>query len=732
MQIPRVAILPKQLISLVISFGLIPFLWSQSKQSDLNQKEKYVNRLAKESSPYLLQHKNNPVDWYAWSDEAFKKAVELDRPIFLSIGYSTCHWCHVMEHESFEDEQVAQLMNDNFISIKVDREELPEIDHVYMSVCQAMTGRGGWPLTIIMTPEKEPFFAGTYFPKNGRFGRPGMMELLPSIADAWKNRRDELAQSANKIHEFLKNSNKKELGDALDESILKDTYEQFINRYDKAHGGFGTQPKFPSPHNLIFLLRYHHMTGDKTSLIMVEKTLQKMRLGGIFDHVGFGFHRYSTDKDWLVPHFEKMLYDQAMLVMAYTEAFQITGNQDYKNTAEEILTYVQRDMTDSRGGFYSAENADSEGEEGLFYLWSIEELKSILGEDDTKLVQIVFNLELNGNFKDETTGQFTGKNIFHIKKPISELAIELNLPAEEIKQKLSGIRKKLFSAREKRIHPSKDDKILTDWNGLMLAAFTKAGVAFQSEQYIDSAEKSAQFIFKNLTDENGRLKKRYRKGKSGLDAHLDDYAFFVWGLLELYEATFDVQYLKKAIQLSEIMGAEFWNESSGGFYIGSDKTEKLIVRSMTGYDGAIPSGNSIAAMNLLKLTRITGEVKWAEMADKTFKVFSKEIERAPTGFTSMVTAFLFESDSPKEIVVVGSGSDPETYAALDRIKSEYNPSKVLLFKNIDDPKRELLPLAKWTTAQQTIDDKTTFYICQDFACKIPTTDIEQAFKFIHE
>jgi len=698
-------------------------LWSQSNQNDLNQKGKYVNRLANESSPYLLQHKDNPVDWYPWGDEAFQKAAEFDRPIFLSIGYSTCHWCHVMEHESFEDEEVAKLMNESFISIKVDREELPEIDHVYMSVCQAMTGRGGWPLTIIMTPQKEPFFAGTYFPKNGRFGRPGMMELLPSISEAWKNRRSELVQSANKINEYLQNSNKKELGNTLNETILKDTYTQFGNRYDKIHGGFGNQPKFPSPHNLIYLLRYHHMTGDKNALMMVEKTLQKMRMGGIFDHVGFGFHRYSTDKEWLVPHFEKMLYDQAMLTMAYTEAFQVTGNQEYKNTAKEILTYVQRDMTDSQGGFYSAEDADSEGEEGLFYLWTVDELKSILGDDDAKLMQRVFNLEPNGNFKDEATGQNTGRNIFHLKAPISN--------SKEAK-KISAIREKLFKVREKRIHPIKDDKILTDWNGLIIAAFAKAGVAFQSDRLISVGEKSARFILKNLTDEKGRLKKRYRNGISGLDAHLDDYAFFVWGLLELYEATFDIHYLEKAIQLSEIMVVEFWNKSSGGFYLGSNKAEKLIVRSMTGYDGAIPSGNSVAAMNLLKLTRITGEVKWAEMADTTFKVFSNEMERASIGFTFMLTAHLFESDHPKEIVVVGPGNDPETQKSLARIKSEYNPSKVLLFKNIDNNKRKLSPLAKWTATQQTIDDKTTFYVCRDFACKMPTTDIEQAIKFIHE
>ncbi len=718
-----IGIILKQLISITVIIGQIPFLWGQPNHDDPNQKETYVNRLAESSSPYLLQHKNNPVDWYPWGDEAFQKAAELDIPIFLSIGYSTCHWCHVMAHESFEDEQVAQLLNENFISIKVDREELPEIDHVYMSVCQAMTGRGGWPLTIIMTPDKEPFFAGTYFPKNGRFGRPGMMELLPSIADAWKNRRAELVQSAEKINEYLVKSNTKELGTPLSKAILKETYSQFVNRYDKSHGGFGTQPKFPSPHNLVYLLRYHHMTDDKTALKMVEKTLQEMRLGGIFDHVGYGFHRYATDKEWLVPHFEKMLYDQAMLVMAYTEAFQITGKPEYKKTAEEILTYVQRDMTDAKGGFYSAEDADSEGEEGLFYIWTIQELQSIIGEEDTQFIQNIFNLTPEGNFKDEASGQFTGKNIFHLKTPISN--------SKDLKQ-FSQIREKIFHVREKRIHPLKDDKILTDWNGLMIAAMAKAGVAFQDNVLIESAEKSAKFIFNNLMDKNGRLQKRYRKGKSGLDAHLDDYAFFVWGLLELYEATFKIEYLKNAIQLSDIMVSEFWNESSGGFYLGSDQTEKLIVRAMTGYDGAIPSGNSIAAMNLLKLTRITGEIKWAEMADKTFKVFSNEINRVPSGYTSMVTAFLFEYDHPKEIVVVGSGSDPATQDALTRMKSEYIPGKILLFKDTDLLSPILSPLAKWTATQEMIGDKVTFYVCQDFACKIPTTDIKEALTFIHE
>jgi len=710
------------LFIIIIFLNMMPQLHGQGIVKENKKKEKYVNRLAKESSPYLLQHKNNPVDWYPWGREAFDKAKELDRPIFLSIGYSTCHWCHVMEHESFEDEQVAQLLNENYISIKVDREELPEIDHVYMSVCQAMTGKGGWPLTIIMTPSKEPFFAGTYFSKTGRFGRPGMLELLPSISDAWKNKREDLLISAKKVNSFLMESNKKEIGEDLDQSVLENAYAQFVSKYDKINGGFSTQPKFPSAHNLIYLLRYHYMNGDTTSLMMVENTLQKMRLGGIFDQIGYGFHRYSTDKEWLVPHFEKMLYDQAMLTMAYTEAYQITQNQLYQNISEEILTYVDRDMTDKRGGFYSAEDADSEGEEGLFYLWTLQELQKITSKDDFSFLTDLYSLDSSGNFKDEATRQFTGKNIFHLKNLINDKS-----KSKQIKE----INNNLFNIRKKRIHPLKDNKILTDWNGLMIVAYAKAGIAFNNKSFINTAEKSTQFILNNLTDNNGRLIKRYRNGVSGLDAHLDDYAFMIWGLLELYEATFKPSYLSEAISLNRIMVDEFWSDE-GGFYLGSDKSEQLIVRSLTGYDGAIPSGNAIAAYNLLKLTRLTGEEKWAEMAQKLFKVFSNDIKNTPIGYTSTLSAFMFELSKPKEIIVVGSGSNLETQAALTLLRSKYIPNKVMLFKDTDDKIQSLTPLAKWTSNHQMINNKTTYYICEDFSCKLPTNDIEIALKLINE
>ena len=719
MRFPKIDYILNKLFFFTTFVCLYIVQFNQAIAQNNNQGEKNLNRLANESSPYLLQHKNNPVDWYPWGEEAFNKALELDRPIFLSIGYSTCHWCHVMEEESFEDEEVAKLLNENFISIKVDREERPEIDHLYMTVCQAMTGRGGWPLTIIMTPNKDPFFAGTYFPKRGRRGRPGMMELLPSVSQAWEKERDDLVLSANQINKYLIDSNKKELGDQLEESILVDTYSQFVNRYDDKYGGFGDKPKFPSPHNLIYLLRYHNMTGDKTSLLMAEKTLKNMRLGGIFDHIGFGFHRYSTDKEWLLPHFEKMLYDQAMLALAYTEAFQITNDSFYQKVVEEILFYVQRDMTDKRGGFYSAEDADSEGEEGLFYLWTVEELKENLSSADAELLIETFNIELSGNYIDEALGKKTLKNILYLNNP-------------KANNKINQILNDLYTVREKRIHPLKDDKILTDWNGLMIAAFAKAGDVFNSDDYIKQAENSAQFILKNLTDKNGRLLKRYRNGKSGIDSHLDDYAFFIWGLLELYEATFNTIYLSEAIKLSEIMVSEFWDTENGAFFLGSNNSEKLIVRAKTGYDGAIPSGNSVAAMNFIKLNRITGETKWVEISDKIFMTFSKEINNTPTAFSYMLNAFLFESNEPKEVVVVGSGKDPETKLAIEKIKSIYIPSKVIIFKDTDDKSNKLTPLAKWTMTQESIDDKTTFYVCRDFACKIPTTDLKLALKFINE
>ena len=679
-----------------------------------------MNHLANEQSPYLLQHADNPVDWYPWGKEAFKKARELDRPIFLSIGYSTCHWCHVMEHESFEDDSVAKLLNDSFISIKVDREELPEIDHVYMSVCQAMTGGGGWPLTIVMTPAKEPFFAGTYFPKDKRGGRSGLFQILPMIADAWNSKRQDIMTSVGQVKNYLDQLNSKPAGNNFSTELINKAYDQFRNGFDEEYGGFFKAPKFPSPHNLIFLMRYHHSFDNKIALDMATKTLKQMRLGGIYDHIGFGFHRYSTDRHWLVPHFEKMLYDQAMIAMAYTEAYHITGEDIFAQTAREIFTYVLRDMTASEGGFFSAEDADSEGEEGKFYIWTEQEIKEVLGEDYGKEFNDIFSITTPGNYRDESSGKETRLNIPHLKNYNTNGSNEFE-----------SAREKLFNIREKRIHPLKDDKILTDWNGLMIAALAKAAIVLDEPVYLDAAEKAAEFVLHSIS-KGERLLKRYRNGVAALDAHLDDYAFMAWGLLELYEATFATKYLSQALDLMNIMVEDFWDDKNGGFFLGSDQSEKLIVRSKTAYDGAIPSGNSVAVMNMVKLTRITGNTKWAELAEKTMRAFSEDVNQTPTGYTLMLTGFMFDTQNSKEIVIVGDSRNRNTIKFLHTIRTSYAPHKVLLFKDTSVSENRLEQLANWTSTQNSINGKPTAYVCKNFACNQPTSDIQTALSFINE
>ena len=679
-----------------------------------------MNRLADEQSPYLLQHANNPVDWYPWGEEAFKKAKELDRPIFLSIGYSTCHWCHVMEHESFEDDSVAKLLNDGFISIKVDREELPEIDHVYMTVCQAMTGGGGWPLTIVMTPAKEPFFAGTYFPKDKRGGRSGLFQILPMITDAWTSKRQDIMTSVGQVKNYLDQLNSKPAGNNFSTELINKAYDQFRNGFDEEYGGFFKAPKFPSPHNLIFLMRYHHSFDNKIALEMATKTLKQMRLGGIYDHIGFGFHRYSTDRHWLVPHFEKMLYDQAMIAMAYTEAYHITGEDIFAQTANEIFTYVLRDMTASEGGFFSAEDADSEGEEGKFYVWTEQEIKEVLGEDYGKEFNDIFSITTPGNYRDESSGKETRLNIPHLKNYNTNGSNEFE-----------SAREKLFNIREKRIHPLKDDKILTDWNGLMIAALAKAAIVLDEPVYLDAAEKAAEFVLHSIS-KGERLLKRYRNGVAALDAHLDDYAFMAWGLLELYEATFATKYLSQSLDLMNIMVEDFWDDKNGGFFLGSDQSEKLIVRSKTAYDGAIPSGNSVAVMNMVKLTRITGNTNWAELAEKTIRAFSEDVNRAPTGYTLMLTGFMFDTQNSKEIVIVGDSRNRNTTKFLHTIRASYAPHKVLLFKDTSVSDNRLEQLANWTSTQNSINGKPTAYVCKNFACNQPTSDLQTALSFINE
>ena len=696
----------------------------------MNKNKTIQNRLSKSQSPYLLQHASNPVDWFPWSDEAFKRAKDENKPILLSIGYSTCHWCHVMEHESFEDSNVAELMNENFVNIKVDREEMPEVDHLYMSVCQAMTGRGGWPLTIIMTPDKEPFFAGTYFPKTGQGQRPGMLQLIPSLANAWVNKQDEIRQSIDKVKDYLIQINTSTPGDEWDEAIVKDAFTHFASSYDPEYGGFGRAPKFPSPHNLILLLRYSKIYDDQNALKMVDTTLHYMRLGGMFDQIGLGFHRYSTDKRWLLPHFEKMLYDQAMLSLAYIEAYQVTGNESHASVAREIFNYVLRDMTHEDGGFFSAEDADSEGEEGTFYVWTKDELIEILGKRNGEIMNKVYGFTDAGNFHDEATGQTTGKNIpFLSLQPQKDLIIKLDIKSNKLDSIIEESREKLFKYREKRIHPLKDDKILTDWNGLMIASFALAGQVLDDKEYVRTAEKAAEFVQKNLTTKNGKLLKRFRLDKAGLSPHLDDYSFMVWGLLNLYEATFNVDYLSRAIGLMEVMVEDFSDEN-GGFYIGSKDAEKLMVRAKDSYDSAIPSGNSVAVLNLFRLAKMTGDTKWSTLGEKTLKAFTSQAKQSPSGFSFMLTGFMFNQMNSKELVIVSNGINQDTKEAIRKIRSIYSPHMVVLLKDVSKTS-DLEKIAPWTEAHTLMDGKQTYYLCENFSCKRPTTNVKTILNYLN-
>ena len=704
---------------------------ADSNKKTAEAKIKY-NRLINESSPYLLQHATNPVDWYPWGKDAFEKARRENKPIFLSIGYSTCHWCHVMEHESFSDEEVAALLNKYFVSIKVDREERPDIDQVYMAVTQTMTGRGGWPNTVFLTPDKKPFFAGTYFPKETRWGLPGLMELLPKVAAIWQNDRENVLKSAQQITDLLAAKDKPNPGNSPDKSLLDKTRNLLADVYDPEYGGFGQAPKFPTPHILTFLLRRYHHNEDTQALAMVEKTLTRMRLGGIYDHIGFGFHRYSTDGQWLVPHFEKMLYDQALLAMAYTEAYQATGKKFYARTVREILAYILRDMTSNEGGFYSAEDADSERVEGKFYLWTLPQIQKILGKKETETFKKIYTLDTNGNFTSREEAQAAGSNILHLKKALPDLAGELGVPEKQLRRRLAINREKLFKVRNKRVHPFKDDKILTDWNGLMIAALARAGQVLNEPRYTADAVRAADFIMLRLRDNNGRLVKRYRKGTAGLPAHLDDYAFVVWGFLELYEATLKAIYLQEAIRLNDQMIKHFWDQQSGGLFMTADDSEKLLIRNKEIYDGAIPSGNSVAALNLLRLGHITGREDYLKKAEEISRAFSESVNRYPAGHAHLMMALDYALNPNYEVVIVGQPAAKDTRAMLLALRRPFLPGKVVLLRPADKKAAaEIIRMAPYTEFMVSKDGRATAYVCTNFVCKLPTTDISQMLANLH-
>ena len=680
---------------------------------------KHTNRLAHEKSPYLLQHAHNPVDWYPWGEDAFGKAKKENKPIFLSIGYSTCHWCHVMEHESFETEAVAKLMNENFVCIKVDREERPDVDQIYMSAVMMLTGQGGWPLNVFLTTDLKPFYGGTYFPPEERYGRASFSTVLTDIARVWKTKPQEVEKAGKQLadviakpSDFAKASPDKpdsKTGGTLNESVLKQVVTECVHNFDQSEGGFRSAPKFPPSMLLSLLLRIHQKTNDRTILPMVELTLDKMAQGGIYDQLGGGFSRYSTDNHWLVPHFEKMLYDNALLARVYLEAHQVTHKEEYARTAREIFTYLLRDMTDPEGGFYSAEDADSEGVEGKFYVWVPAEIKKILGEVDGKSFCELYGVTEGGNFENE--------NILHLKTDLPSALKALGNDENWLKE-ASG---KVFQARANRIRPHLDDKILTAWNSLMISSLAYGYQVLGDPLYLQAAEKASAFIDKNLF-KNGRLMVSYRKGPADIQGFIDDYAFFQASQLDLYESTFNTAYLKKAIELEKDMVKYFWDEKAGAFYFsGSDQKDKhrLLTRTKEAYDGVIPSGNSMAAMSYFRLAEFTGKKEYRDRADAILKCFAGVLGQGGSNFPLMLQAFQFDFYGPTEVLVAGPRG--ASGKMLEIFWRNFLPNRVLVYTE-EKSLKSLTELIPWTEGRQAQGGKPTAYVCKNYHCQLPVTD----------
>lgn len=663
------------------------------------------NKLIDEKSPYLLQHAYNPVKWYPWGEEAFTKAKEENKPIFLSIGYSTCHWCHVMAHESFEDEEVAAFLNESFVCIKVDKEERPDIDTVYMTICQATTGHGGWPLTILMTPYQKPFYAATYLPKHTQYGILGLMELLDQIAVKWSKNPTSMLRTGDQIAEIMK----REFEASSDSAqVTRETVDlavtQFSQNFDHDYGGFGNEPKFPTPHNLLFLLRYAQLEADETALFMVENTLMHMYRGGIYDHVGYGFSRYSTDARWLVPHFEKMLYDNALLAMTYTETYQYTKNPVYRTVAEQILEYIRREMTDPEGGFYSAQDADSEGVEGKYYVFTPEEACDVLGKEDGSFFCEYFNITKEGNFE--------GASIPNLIK-----SRELKSDNERVLR----VCNQMYSYRRNRSKLHTDDKVLTSWNSLMISAYATAAKVFQRKDYAETAAQAAEFIRTRLTDESGRLYVRFREGNTAHYGVIDDYAFYCMALCSLYDATFEVKYIKEALRLAGDMLELFWDDKYGGFFLNATDSEQLIYRPKELYDGALPSGNSVAACVLLRLAHLTADPKMIEYADKQLRFLAGQVKDYPSGHSFALISFLGALYPSKEIVCVADEKE-EISELREYLSGNFEPNTVALLKTRDN-EEELLTIAEYTRDYQTIHEKTTYYICENHNCMAPSNEL---------
>jgi uncharacterized protein YyaL (SSP411 family) len=664
------------------------------------------NRLTNETSPYLLQHADNPVDWYPWGEEALQKAKAEDKPIFLSIGYSACHWCHVMAHESFEDERVAAILNEHFVNIKVDREERPDLDRIYMSAVQALTGRGGWPMSVFLAPDGRPFFGGTYFPPTPRYGMPSFAQVLLSVADAWQNRRRELFEGGERLAAAIEQQM------ALSESVkredvkretLESAFQKMQQSFDRVHGGWGGTPKFPQPMALEFLLRYHHTTEDSQALQMVVQTLEAMARGGMYDQIGGGFHRYSVDDHWLVPHFEKMLYDHPQLARVYLHAWQVTGEPFFRAIAEETLDYVVREMTDLAGGFYSTQDADSEGEEGKFFVWTVDEIRQVLGDQAERFIK-VYGVTERGNFE--------GKNILEFVGSLEE------------REALAEARRKLFEARERRIHPGRDDKVLISWNGLMLAAFAEAARVLKRDDYREIAERNAKFLLSELKTADGRLYHTWKEGEARINGYLEDYAYLIEGLLELYQTTFDPRWYVAARELADVMIEHF--QAPVGFYDTSDDHEELIVRPRELQDNAVPSGNGMAALVLQRLAGLAVEQRYLELVRAALEPMQKMLARYPLGFAQWLSALDYMLSHPREIAIVGDLDRADTQALLDTCDTGYRPHQIVALGE-SEIEPAVVPLLH---GRNQIDGQATAYVCVGFTCRSPVTEPEMLLELI--
>ena len=693
-----------------------------------------ANRLIHEKSPYLLQHAYNPVDWYPWGDAAFEKAKGENKPIFLSVGYSTCHWCHVMERESFSNPELAAVMNRHFVSIKVDREERPDIDRIYMSFVQATTGGGGWPMSVFLTPDRKPFFGGTYFPPEDSRGRPGFRTVLLRMAEAWEKDRGKIVQSADDVTKKLAEMTNPEPAShpALQRSVLDKAYQQLEASYDRTNGGFDGAPKFPRPVIFNFLTRYWARTGEKPALDMTLATLHAMARGGMHDQLGGGFHRYSTDDVWFVPHFEKMLYDQAQLVIAYAEAYQITRDPFFAAVTRDILDYALRDMRAPEGGFFSAEDADSlvekgklEQAEGAFYVWKAEEIDRALGPERATIFRFHFGVEPGGNVPPsrDVQGELKGRNILSLRHTPAETAEKFTKKESEVARILEESRQKLFAVRAQRPRPLRDDKILTAWNGLMISALSRAAQVLEDTRYAEAAVQAAGMVRSKLFDSaSGKLKRRYRAGETSTDGFLDDYAFLIQSLLDLYETTFNVAWLSWAIALEEKQDALFWDPGSGGYFDTTGGDSSVLFRTRDDSDGAEPAASSVVAMNLLRLWQATDRKDWREKADRTFLVFAERLEAAPHALPQLAVALDFSLSKPKQVVIAGDPGAPDTREMLGVVRRRFIPAKVLFLADGAAGQKQL---AKWLPFFESVsrkDGRATAYVCEDYVCKLPTTD----------